>query len=193
MTRRKAIPDEMAARLWEAASRVLSSDTDLSVNTVSTETGIPRATVYYYFSGRADLAGFYADHLVDLAAEAAAKAAAEPGAVPERLRAALLAIYEPPLGAPVASATLLTVLGSSGDLIPQLISFRERGFDVIRDLLMDGIADGSLEVDDIDIALTTMFGALEMVALTQLGQSASIDLDSVAASVNILMRGVLAT
>ena len=188
----KQLPPEMAGRLRDAAPELLSGDIDLSVARVASVTGIPRATLYYYLSGKADLAAFFGQTLVGIAAENSARAAAGPGTVTERLRRALLAIYELPPDMPLASSALLSVIASSEDFLPALAQLRDVGFRAVRDLLIEGVATGELEIDDIDLALTAICGALEVVTILDVRDGRPIDLSLISGVTDLLLRGLAA-
>ena len=52
-------PDDLARKLLEAGDELTGTRFDVSIDDVAKLTGVPRATLYYYFSGRDDLVAFY--------------------------------------------------------------------------------------------------------------------------------------
>jgi len=54
----KQPPPELAERLWEVSDRFLALGSDVKVDELAEMSGVPRATIYYYFSGKDDVMAF---------------------------------------------------------------------------------------------------------------------------------------
>ena len=54
----KKIPEDLADKLYSVSDRFLAQGQDVRIDQVAADVGIPRATLYYYFSGKDDLVTF---------------------------------------------------------------------------------------------------------------------------------------
>ena len=54
----KAPPAELAERLWDASDEILKPGVDMRIDDLAALVGVPRATLYYYFSGKDDVFEF---------------------------------------------------------------------------------------------------------------------------------------
>ena len=91
----KRPPDNIARKLLDATDRLPESGGfDISIDEMAAVIGVPRATLYYYFSGKDDLVEFYLNDKLERTAEALEKAAAQEGNPEERLAGILVAIIE---------------------------------------------------------------------------------------------------
>ena len=85
-------PEELAQKLLEASDQFVGAGFDVSIDDVAAASGIPRATLYYYFSGRDDLLTFFINDKLERVATAIGKAAASEGSVTDRLRGVIKAV-----------------------------------------------------------------------------------------------------
>jgi AcrR family transcriptional regulator len=146
---------------------VLSPDRGLRLEDVAALVGSPRATLYYYFSGRDDLAGFLLEQHLGAAGDAI-RTAVEPAQPPaDRLRAAL--------------AALVAYLGERPGVLAGLLSFAghpERSRDIhaqkeamlatpLRAILEEGAASGAFAVDDTRDAAHAILGAVMVATLAR--------------------------
>ena len=89
----KKLPDDLATKLLDASHQLpAGSGFDVSVDEVAQLADIPRATLYYYFSGKDDLVEFYMNDLMDRTRAAIQKAAAPEGSAAERLASVMTAV-----------------------------------------------------------------------------------------------------
>ena len=56
----KQPPADLAERLWHVSDRFLALGSDLKIDDLAELSGVPRATIYYYFSGKDDVMAFLA-------------------------------------------------------------------------------------------------------------------------------------
>ena len=177
----KKPPEDLADKLIAASAQFSGTGLDVSVEDVAEASGVPRATLYYYFAGREDIVDFYLGHKLDSVATAIEKAAAGEGTTVERLAAITRAV----LAAMVAQPALCTEL-------PEALRRRRTQFSEvaakadqvmrspIRDILIEGRANGELNVPDIDVTIDALHGALGQVALMQLMRHGTFDPDLLA-------------
>ena len=147
---------------------------------IAKASGIPRATLYYYFSGKEELLGFLLGTMLADLRVAVAGAARSPGDTQARLDAVVRAQLRH-LGAnPSIGQLLLANLGKAGKL-PDIAAGINDGFHApVREILADGVRDGVLVGLDLDITATALYGAVTVVGLRALLTQGRIDVDVVA-------------
>jgi AcrR family transcriptional regulator len=154
---------------------------------------IPRATLYYYFSGRDDLIDFYLEHKLESVSVAMQKAAAGEGAVVDRLGALIRAVLHAMAAQPAICTELPEALRKARNNYSEVA----RKADVvmrqpIRDLLIEGRANGELDVPDVDIAIDALHGAVSQVAMIRITMTGELDADDVAdALIPLVMKGLV--
>ncbi|HVV36090.1 MAG TPA: TetR/AcrR family transcriptional regulator [Acidimicrobiales bacterium] len=179
----------MAANL--IATRGLA---DTKIEDLAEATGIPKATLYYYFSGKEEILVFLLrDYLalvagaVDIAAESEGSAAVRLGAV---VRAQLDVLAE----APSVALALISDLGRATRMPELADALVSAYYAPVERLLREGAEDGSLRAVD-DPAATSMaiFGAATVVGLHQLMAGTPLDAAPLATEVTaFVLHGVSA-
>lgn len=162
----RPVPADMAAKLEAAADSIGRAFEDVRIDEIAEASGIPRATLYYYFHGKDEILAFLLrSALTDLVA-AATDALRGPGDAAERLRALTAAQLRHLRDHPGTSQLLIANLGKAGQL-PDIAAQLDDGFHgPVRKLLREGIDDGSLrDVGDSEIAASAFFGAVTAVGL----------------------------
>jgi TetR/AcrR family transcriptional regulator len=125
---------------------------------------VPRATIYYYFSGKDDVMAFLLAQKVQRASVIVAEAAAGPGTPVDRMQRVLRAMLHQMADHPALCTRLLCwmttptaeqlVLEAQGSLMAP-----------VRDLVVEGQAVGEFaDMDPLD-ATTAVMGALSLVAM----------------------------
>lgn len=152
--------------------------------------GIPRATLYYYFSGKDEILSFLLDAmLADLGSKA--RAAVESSRdVKGRLTSLARTYLELVSTTPVA-ALLLANLSKIGKL-PDISSATDQAFlSIIREVIQDGIGQGDLKKVDVPTAATALFGAITLVGIRPLlDGSSSAPAELSASVVDIFWAGI---
>lgn len=176
----REVPDALADKLAAAADSYASSFDDVRMDDIARASGIPRATLYYYFSGKEDLLAFLLGSMLADLRVSVAGAAQSPGDTRVRLDAVVRAQLRH-LGAnPAIGQLLLANLGKAGKL-PDIAAGVNDGFHApVRAILADGVRDGILVELDVDIASTALFGAVTIVGFQSLLTEGRIDVDRVA-------------
>ena len=171
----KTPPEELAQKLLEASEQFAGRGFDVSIDDVAAASGIPRATLYYYFSGKDDLLTFFINDKLERVATAIGKATAAEGSVTDRLRGVVRAV----VGAMAEYPSLCLEL-------PQAVSQAGRYADVaatadrvvmapLRELLIEGRATGELVVPDVATATTALGGAVMHTCMMHTVMHGSID------------------
>lgn len=154
----KTPPPELANRLREASPKILRLGADPNFDEVSEETGIARATLYYYFSGRDDLYAFLLNsHLEE---GAAVFASIEDESPVEQLRRVLEAMVEFLASRPGVCAGLLSALGSATKMDEVMRANERIVASPIRRILDRGKGEGAFTFDDAHDTANAFSGAI---------------------------------
>lgn len=174
----KRLPEDLAQKLLEASNHLGGTNLDVSIDDIAKLADVPRATLYYYFSGKEDLIGFFLSDKLDRASVAIQKAIASEGTVVARLERTLMAM----MGAMSEHPTLCTEMPAAikeAGKYESLVGDAERMMIApFRELLIEGKATGELVIGDVNTAAIALLGAVNMVAMFQLVQSGSIDIEA---------------
>lgn len=168
MTRQ--LPAHLEERLPAAAGVFAASGFDgARVDDLAEATGIPKATLYYYFDGKRDVLTHLLRRVLDMLAERVTAAVDGTGTAEERLVGAIWAQYEVMTKHRDECLVLLAELGHLGRL-PEIASMVRQAFhQPMEKLLEAGAQDGSLRrVADVPLAASALFGGVTMTALHQL-------------------------
>jgi AcrR family transcriptional regulator len=164
----RQLPAKLAAKVYGAADLIAERGiTDAKIDDIAEATGIPVATLYYYFRGKEEILTFLLGDLLESIAGAVGSAISQPGTSLDRLRWAVEAQMRVMLENPAACRALVGDLGRATRL-PELATALDTAFHrPLSQLLTEGVVDGSLrEVADPGKAALTIFGAITVAGLT---------------------------
>lgn len=157
----------MASKLYAAADVIAAKGlANTKIEDIAAASGVPKATLYYYFTGKEEILSYLLrDSLTDLASEVAAAADA-PGPGRDRLAAVIRVQIEHTMSHSGSSQALVGDLGRAIRL-PELATAVQAAFyDPIARVLEAGAEDGSLRrLPDPQSGPVSIFGALMMTAL----------------------------
>ncbi len=163
----RAVPAQVAAKLYGAVDVIAENGlANTKIEQIAAASGVPKATLYYYFAGKEDILAFLLkDSLAYLAGDVATAAEA-PGTGRERLAAVVAVQIEHTLTNSATSRALIGDLGRAAQL-PELAQAVQAAFyDPIAQVLRDGADDGSLRpIADPDEAALSIFGTVIMTGL----------------------------
>ncbi|HVW32852.1 MAG TPA: TetR/AcrR family transcriptional regulator [Acidimicrobiia bacterium] len=189
----RVIPEGITERL-EAAARVFADQgfDQTRIEDLAEATGVPRATLYYYFAGKEDILAWLLRRMLAEVAEVVAGAAAGGGPARVRLEAVLRAKIDVMARHPATCRALIADLGRAGR-IPDIAEAIQVAFhQPVRRLLAEGEADGSLRaVDDPETAASAFYGAVTTAAAHFVVADNRVDPDRVAAEVTRFVLGGL--
>ena len=169
----------LAAKLLGAADAYSASFDDVRMDDIANASGIPRATLYYYFSGKDDLLAFLLGTMLADLRVAVSGAVLSAGDTRSRLEAVVRAQLGH-LGAnPFIGQLLLANLGKAGKL-PDIAAGINDGFHApVREILADGVQEGVLVGLDPDITAAALYGAVTVVGLRSLLTQGLIEVDRI--------------
>ncbi len=177
----KRPPDDLVQKLIAASSQFGGTGLDVSMDDVAQAADVPRATLYYYFSGKDDLVNFYLTHKLDSVSTALQKAAVSEGTVVDRLAACVRAVLRAMAAQPALCTELPEALRRAQANFSEIAQKADMVMrQPLRDLLIEGRAAGEVDVPDVDLVIDAIHGAVGQVALIRLTRDGELDADDVA-------------
>ena len=160
----KQPPADLAERLWEVSDEFLALGSDVKVDELAELSGVPRATLYYYFSGKDDVMSFLMTQKVERAGAVVARAASGTGTPSERLGRVFRAMLHEMADHPALCTRLMCWMPSAAS---ERIVIEAQGalMAPVRALFAEGQAAGEFPHIDPADATTAVMGALAMVAM----------------------------
>ena len=175
------------------SDRLDGTDFDVTIDEVAKLAEVPRATLYYYFSGKEDLITFFLNQKFSLVRDAITAAAASEGSAADRLMEAMTAILHAQAEHP-ALCTELPIAVKRAGIMGEVMANADRVMMTpMRELLIEGRATGEFAIPDVDLAATALMGALSFVGMMQLAMTGTLDADAVSEKlVPLLVNGLRA-
>lgn len=163
----------------------------MSIDEMARESGVARATLYYYFAGKDDLVAFLLDDKVASSAEAMDKALAFEGSVVERLERLVFAIFDSMARQPALCLEMPNAMRNPDHFGEALEHAEEIVLAPLQRLLTEGVRSGELRIDDVPAAMTFMQGAIWQMAWVKLLDEGSLDSQQLAEAAMPLLKGAL--
>jgi AcrR family transcriptional regulator len=162
----RQLSPEMSAKVM-AAARLFAEHglDDTTMSDIVAATGIPRATLYYYFDGKEAVFSYVGTVALDAFEDAVSAARDRPGSAAERLSAVIRAHLEVYAANPVAHHAVHLDLGRAArraDIVERIARAYLRP---VGKLLEEGAADGSLrKVTNPETVAAAILGATTLSA-----------------------------
>ncbi|MFG1924478.1 TetR/AcrR family transcriptional regulator [Cryptosporangium sp. NPDC048952] len=189
----RAIPDAMAAKVMTAADLFVEQGLDgAKISDIATVTGIPRATLYYYFEGKEGVFGYIIGVVVEAFEEAIEKALAGPGTAADRLSAVIRAQLDIYAAYPAALLALKLDLGRLARR-PEIMRTAVRNYvRPVAELLEEGARDGSLrKVPQPDAVAAALLASMTFAAQQSLQSTdATAITDFHASMLSVVLTGL---
>lgn len=190
----RPVPDSIGGRLEPAATVFARRGFDQTrIEDIAEATGVPRATLYYYFAGKEEILAWLLRRTLEATAQAVAVAVALDANARERLEAVVVAQLRTMAAHPDCCTALAAESGRIMRM-PELAAAVQGGFHhPVRRLLEEGAADGSLRgVESAETTASSIYGAVIMAGLHYLVAEDKLDPDKIGAQVATLLFGGLA-
>lgn len=161
------MPASVADKLYAAADLIAGAGlANTKIEDIASASGVPKATLYYYFTGKDEILSFLLrDSLAALAREVA-RAADTPGTGRDRLAAVINVQIEHTMDRPGSSRALVGDLGRAIRLPELATAVQDAFYDPITRVLEAGAADGSLRrLPDVQSGAVGIFGTVMMTAM----------------------------
>ena len=165
----RPLPDELADRIDLAAPVFADNGLDATrIDDLAKATGIPRATLYYYFPGKEHILAHLLSRTLRQMTATLSDVAAEPGTGRERL-ARLVRAHLVFIGEHGPTYRLLFAeLGRAASLVDIAAGVDLAILSPIRQAVRDGNNDGSLRVDDVSAASSVVYGTVLVTGMQHL-------------------------
>lgn len=189
----RPLPAGMREKVLAAAELFAEHGLDATkMEDIAAATGVPKATLYYYFEGKEDILAFLFNEILDEVARAMDDALRTEGTAADRLRAAIVAHLRVFEDFPAASRALQFDLGRAARIphIDERIESAFRG--PVRRLLEAGADDGSLRtVDHPRLVAIAILGAVTTVGINALTVGPGRPVEDIAdAVIDVVLRGL---
>lgn len=188
----RPLPDELADRIDLAAPVFADNGLDATrIDDLAKATGIPRATLYYYFPGKEHILAHLLSRTLRQMTATLSDVAAEPGTGRERL-ARLVRAHLVFIGEHGPTYRLLFAeLGRAASLVDIAAGVDLAILSPIRQAVRDGNNDGSLRVDDVSAASSVVYGTVLVTGMQHLLLGNKGDLGDRAEAVSkVILHGI---
>jgi AcrR family transcriptional regulator len=189
----REVPAKVAARLYSAVDVIAENGlANTKIEEIAAASGVPKATLYYYFAGKEDILAFLLKDSLAFLAGDVATAADAPGTGRERLAGVVAVQIEHTLTNSATSRALIGDLGRAARLPDLAESVQAAFYDPIARVLRDGALDGSLrKIADPDEAALSIFGTVIMTGLIHAVVGTDRTAESITAGVlDLLLEGL---
>ncbi len=189
----KRPPEDLAQKLIDVSDQFKGTGFDISIDEVAAAADVPRATLYYYFSGRDDLVSFFVNDKLDRMHATVQKAAASEGTPTERMELVIREVTRKMIEYPVLCMELPIAIRRSEDFGEVMIRADRTVTAPLRELLIEGEARGEFQFEDMDVAISAMGGAIMQVAMMEVLRNPEPDAETTAARLSAaIMQGLAA-
>ena len=171
----KKPPDDIARRLIEVSDQLGGTGFDVTVDDVAKMCDVPRATLYYYFSGKDDLVAFFLNYKLESVRDALSTAASIDGTLEERLESALRAFLQAIAEHPTLCTDLPIAVHQAGAFEEVAARMESVVLTPLRELLIEGRATGEFRLHDADIVAAALLGGLMQAAFMRYARLGEID------------------
>lgn len=177
----KPVPAELTVKLMDAAEVAATGPgLNMSMDDLARASGVPRATLYYYFSGKDDIVGFYVGVMIRRMREAVAEGLAHDGTPTERFEAIVRAVMRTFAEYPRMCVEMSEAVGKMVDY-SQVFAEMQTGIVLPAvSVLEAGIRGGEFDVADPATTVISMMGGMHMVATMQIVTTGRFDAEATA-------------
>jgi AcrR family transcriptional regulator len=159
----RKVPADIARKLVTATGTLSASLDDLRMDDIAHASGVPRATLYYHFSGKEDVLAFLHDALLEGFRENVR--APEEGTARSRVTALIERQLTHIAGHPAVTQLLVLNLGKLGKFSELASSANHPIVEPFRAILVDGVRSGELRDIDVDAVAIAMSDAVHTLGL----------------------------
>jgi AcrR family transcriptional regulator len=175
----KPIPTELTGKLMDAAEVATSGHgIDMSIDDLAKSSGVPRATLYYYFAGKDDLVQFYVGEMMRRSNQAVAVAMAKKGTPTERLEHVLRAMMQTFSEFPRMCVEMSVAIKFLDDYGPVMAEMERGALAPLAALLDEGTASGDFDVADSATTAIALIGGMHMIATMDIVATGKLDAEA---------------
>jgi len=190
----RPVSKEMGEKLMAAADLFAERGLDATkTEDIAAATGIPKATIYYYFEGKEEVLSFIFGVVLDAVHDAVAGAVAGPGTAAQRLARVIEAHLQVFADYPKASQALHFDLGRAARAPEVAARSNESFIAPVTALLRDGVADGSFRpIPEPRLTAIALLGTITTAAIHVLAIEPTDPLESLVGVITpLVLDGLL--
>jgi TetR/AcrR family transcriptional regulator len=191
----KPVPVELTDKLMgAAASAATGPGLNMSMDDLAKASGVPRATLYYYFSGKDDLIGFYVSVMMRRMRAAVSEGLAHDGTPTEQIETLVRAIMRTFETHPRMCVEMSDAIGNMVDYSVVMADMQTGVIMPAVTILEAGVASGEFDVPDPVTTVLAMTGGLHMVATMDIVSTGSLDAEARSdVMVPLLLKAIAST
>jgi AcrR family transcriptional regulator len=167
------VPAELAQKLLGAVDGLGPSFDDVRMDDIAQVSGIPRATLYYYFAGKDDVLAFLLQAMLDDLRQALD--VTSDGDVRTRLTRVVDSHLTHMAAHPAVAQVLVLNLGRLGKLAELATNAGDPSIDAYGRVLADAVANGELRSLDAEVTALSISGAVHTLGLRAVVSGAAPD------------------
>jgi TetR/AcrR family transcriptional regulator len=192
----RSVPAQIAIKLHQALPLIARQGLEQTkIDEIADTTGIPKATLYYYFSGKEEILAFLFEDMLTAIADQAKVAMGDAGTAADRLAAVVTMQVRLLIENRDLSAALVGDLGRVTRSLALVESLQAAFYSPIESLLVEGAADGSLR--DTGNPLLASMAVVGPIIITVLAtaivppDAADYQGDIAEGLIDVMLRGLL--
>jgi len=175
----KPVPAELGDKLLAAASDAASGPgLSMSMDDLARASGVPRATLYYYFGGRDDLLSFYVGTMLRRMRAAVSEGLAHPGTPTEQIETVVRAVMRTFGEYPRMCVEMSDVISDLTDHAQVLADMQLGIVTPAVGIITRGNESGEFDAPDPTLAVVALMGAMHHVATMDILTAGVFDADA---------------
>jgi len=172
----KPIPAELGDKLLDAAAVAATGPgLSMSMDDLAKASGVPRATLYYYFGGKDDLIGFYVGTMMRRMRGAVAEGLSHDGTSTEKIETIVRAVLRTFAEYPRMCVEMADAVNRLDDHAQVMADMQVGLILPTVSIIEAGNRSGEFAVDDPTLAVIALTGALHQVANMDILTTGSLD------------------
>ncbi len=188
----RPLPSSIAEKLAASASLFAESGLEgTTMHDVARATGVPKATLYYYFSGKEDLFAHLLANGLELVQQEVSRALEVDAPANHQIEAVIEAQFRIMNKYPDVARAMFSEL-SRADRIPEIRAAVIAAYQApVAQLLSAGESDHSLrELDDLEEATMAIFGSVAMTGMYYLARNEKVPDEAAHRIARLFLRGI---
>ena len=175
----KPVPAELSTKLLDAVHTASSGPgLSMSMDSLAKASGVPRATLYYYFSGKDDLVSFYVGTMMRVMRGAIAEGLAHEGTPTEQIETIVRAVLRTFAEYPRMCVEMADAINDLQDHAQVMADMQVGLIIPTVGIIEAGNRSGEFDVSDPTLAVVALTGALHQVANMDILTTGRLDADA---------------
>ncbi|HET6152973.1 MAG TPA: TetR/AcrR family transcriptional regulator [Marmoricola sp.] len=193
----RKVPAQIASQLQLALPLIAEQGLEQTkIDEIADTSGVPKATLYYYFSGKEEILAYLIEDMLTAISDQAAIAMGTDGTAKDRLEAVVMTQIRLLIENRALGATLIGDLGRISRSAGLIESLQGAFYTPVENLLVEGAGDGSLRsIHNPLLGSMTIFGSVIMsilvTVITPPGEEIEFPDDLAGDLLDVVMKGLL--